>query len=193
MGKRIKGKHKRTTNVREPKPRFLIVCEGTETEDNYFRSFKAYGYIKGFGKNPQTLLNIAMKRCGSEDFDQVWLVFDKDENSNEEIEQVYSQARLNGIKIAFSNEAFELWFLLHFDYLNTGQNRQQLINFLENHVPEYEKNSTEMFDILHPQITVARQNAARLMDSYNPYIPHQANPSTTVYELVDELLKYYPN
>ncbi len=75
------GYAKRKVNIREVRKRFLIVCEGTETEPNYFRSFpvpKEVIEIKGIGKSPKKIIEEADSINQNGDYDRVWCVFDLD-------------------------------------------------------------------------------------------------------------------
>ena len=113
----------RKINIREPLSRFLIVCEGAQTEPNYFEGFRAPGLvirIEGIGHNTLSLVKKTTELRKDEDYDQVWCVFDKDENSSESFNADLTLAARNNIQVAYSNEAFELCYLLHFDYINTG-------------------------------------------------------------------------
>lgn len=61
-------------------------------------------------------------------FDVTWAVFDKDDfvDFNEAI----AYAKANSINPAWSNEAFELWYYLHFQFLDTQVGRHQYIEML---------------------------------------------------------------
>ena len=50
----------------------------------------------------------------------MWLVFDRDEWRAEVFNQVIAQAERKNIQVAYSNQAFELWYLLHFGYRDTS-------------------------------------------------------------------------
>ena len=60
----------------------------------------------------------------------VWCVFDRDKNideaqnerSNIEFDEAIALARRRGIKVAWSNDAFELWVLLHFEAVEITDN-----------------------------------------------------------------------
>ena len=108
---------------------FLIVCEGEKTEPNYFRSFPVDTKvikldIKGEGKNTKSLVEKAIqlkKDSESDEKDRFWCVFDRDKNDkNPHDAQNFNAAitltKTNGIKVAYSNDAFEVWYLLHFHY-----------------------------------------------------------------------------
>ena len=51
-------------------------------------------------------------------YDHYWVVFDKDNTQNQTFNESIDLARRNGFQVAYSNQAFELWFLLHFDYIS---------------------------------------------------------------------------
>lgn len=137
--------------------RFLIVCEGEKTEPNYFRRFrvpKLVVDVQGLGYNTIRLVREAVTQCETaqknrEPYDQVWCVFDRDSFPAAHFNTAIEIARQNNIQVAYSNEAFELWYLLHFIYLNTGITRQDYIERLENHLGHpYLKNSTGVYDEL---------------------------------------------
>lgn len=102
------------------RPRWLIVCEGEKTEPNYFRRFqKARVEVVGAGADPsqvvkQALTLQAQARAQKQPFDVVWVVFDRDDFAH--FNAAIDQARAKGLQVAYSNQAFELWYLLHFCY-----------------------------------------------------------------------------
>ncbi|GGA08608.1 RloB family protein [Okeania sp. KiyG1] len=69
-----------TVAIREVIERFLIVCEGEETEPNYLRSFrvpKDVIDVRGLGEEPSKLVKEPIKIRDKEDNnDLVWCVFD---------------------------------------------------------------------------------------------------------------------
>ena len=52
------------------------------------------------------------------DGDQLWCVFDCDDNKDSELQAAISYAEKHGYKIAYSNPVFEYWYLLHFEKRN---------------------------------------------------------------------------
>lgn len=67
----------RKLNTREIKERFLIICGGTETEPNYFRSFRVPRVvisIQGLRVSPSQVVEHAIDKQSKDDFDQVWCV-----------------------------------------------------------------------------------------------------------------------
>ena len=179
----------------DPDQTFLIVCEGERTEPNYFESFElanAAVEIDGTGKNTQSLINHILKTYDTKDYDQVWVVFDKDSFSSENFNAAIKRAQNKKINVAYSNEAFELWYLLHFHYYTTGITRDKYIEKLNNLLGhKYKKNSTSMYGEIKDKQYIAIRNAKKLMKKYqNGETPSQMNPSTTVFMLVEELNNY---
>ena len=197
---------RRQTKTRETRKRFLIVCEGERTEVNYFKAFtvpkKIEVMVKGEGKNSLSLVEKAIKIIDNvnkdDSFDQIWCVFDKDNCSKEQFNQAERLAKENNIKIAYSNEAFEIWFILHFQYLDIATSRSKYPKILTtqmkkyrllNEQEKYEKNREDMYEKLKPYQRTAITNAAKLIQDRDEAKKHpfDANPSTTVQELVQEL------
>ncbi|WOV83670.1 RloB family protein [Sporosarcina jeotgali] len=156
-----KRKLKRTQATKKVAPdRFLIICEGTKTEPNYFNHFKnkiiqkhrdsVYIEIIGEGKNTESLIREAtrLKNRANPDYSQVWCVFDKDDFSDEQFNAACQAAQNEGIQLAYSVESFELWYLLHFDYLQTAIHRDQYIAKLKMYLGSYGKNDPAIYDRL---------------------------------------------
>lgn len=84
----------RKVAVREPRERFLIVCEGAKTEPNYFRSFRVTSadiQPVGAGISTLSLVQYCVK-CrneSSEPYDQAWCVFDKDSNPADDFNAIF--------------------------------------------------------------------------------------------------------
>jgi hypothetical protein len=147
--------------------------------------------VRGTGYNTLSLVREAIKIKDEGDYDQVWCVFDRDSFPVLAFNEAISLAQREGIKVAYSNEAFELWYLLHFDFLNTGISRAAYITLLTERIGRrYEKNSRDMYDTLESRQQIAIENAKRLLKIYSPCRPAEDNPSTTVHLLVIELLKF---
>ena len=109
------------------KPTILIVCEGKNTEPSYFRQFKlSTATIKpiGEGYNTVSLVNRAIQLSEEKAYEQVWCVFDKDDFNNIDFNNAIQIAEANNFGVAYSNQAFEYWVILHFnDHQGGGMNR----------------------------------------------------------------------
>jgi hypothetical protein len=191
-----KGKRlgRRRTNFRPLRPKFLIVCEGAKTEPNYFQRFRVNKRVdvRGVGDNTLRLVERTCDIMQEDDYAQVWCVFDRDSFPAEHFNAALHLAQQHDIHVAYSNEAFELWYLLHFHYHDTATSRQRYGDMLTERLGfPYKKNDPEMYEHLIDLQSDAIRNAQTLLKQYDPaHNPERDNPSTTVHLLVQELNKY---
>lgn len=197
---------------KEQKQKILIVCEGENTEPSYFNQFKlTKADIKAIGQgyNTISLVNKAIEFAQKEKYDRVWCVFDKDDFKENDFNNAIWKAKGKKFGIAYSNQAFEYWLLLHFeDHQGGAMSRkdyyQKLNGYLATFGANYDKNSkkvtTAIFDILQAKVNSSdktRQNIA-CQRAKKIYIEHQNNgrtpakseSSTTVFQLIQEIEKY---
>lgn len=189
---------RRTEGKGKPFARILIVCEGEKTEPNYFQQFKVTSAkieVVGTGYNTLSLVQEALrlrdtaKEKGSP-YDQVWCVFDRDSFPDHQVDNAWNKARQHSIHTAFSNEAFELWFILHFDFINSACSRTEYQRMLSERLGKaYRKNDSSIYRDLRPWQETAIANAEKLLAQYPTRHPSRDNPSTEVHELVQELNK----
>ncbi len=127
------------------------------------------------------------------DYNQVWCVFDRDDCLKQDFNNAIANAHKAGFKVAYSNEAFELWYVLHFEFLNTGLPRQDYIPKLEEKLRHrYRKNSNSIYEDLVDKQATAIKNAKNLLKQYNPHNAESDNPCTTVHLLVEALNEFIP-
>lgn len=195
--KSSRGYSLRKVNTREVRTRFLIVCEGKKTEPNYFRSFRVNRDVveidikPGLGQQPSQLIKIAENENIKGDYDQVWCVFDRDNWTANDFNNAIISAQTKDVNVAYSNEAFELWYVLHFEFLHAGINRKDYEQKLDVALKKkYKKNSETIYDELLDKQDTAIKNATKLLSQYQPPSPDKDNPSTTVHVLVQELNKF---
>ena len=193
------------------KPTILIVCEGENTEPSYFSQFKlssARIIPVGAGKNTLALVDEAFSLSKDYQYDQVWCVFDKDSFPEANFNYAVQKALSNGLKVAYSNQAFEYWLLLHFEDHQGGEmNRKDYgkkINaYIKKYNISYDYNgskiiSEEFFDVLNevdPYLKIDRRisaiNRADRNDKFHKGKPAAKQESSTkVFNLVQEILKY---
>lgn len=201
-----RGCRDRITESREERRRFLIVCEGEKTEPNYFQAFgehlpKRLVELKIFGAGTNTLSLIRQaqglrdeRMNGDYPYDEVWVVFDRDSFPPDDFDNAIHMAETDEIKCAWSNEAFELWYILHFEYRTTSMPRAdyqaKLTQLLSR---KYQKNSVDMYQQLAKNGNQAQAIiwAHRLhKEDHDGKPPSRANPCTTVYQLVEELNRF---
>jgi hypothetical protein len=187
---------KRRKNFREVRKNFLIVCEGEKTEPNYFEKFrvpKKIFDVVGIGANTISLVEkaIELRNNSIVSYAEVWCVFDRDSFPAQNFNNAITLARQNNINVAYSNEAFEIWYLLHFNFHDSATSRAQYAAMLTDRLGfQYKKNDPSMYDRILPLQNVAIRNAENLINSYVNHSPERDNPSTTVHILVKELNKY---
>jgi len=163
----MKNKGKRPTRV--VKNTIVIVCGKVKTEANYFRNFKSK--ISRLGKvrvevvdkgsntaSPNDLVDEAIQiEQSSDNLAGIWVVFDKDAFV---LKGALAKASLNGIKVAWSNEAFELWVIFHFDFFTRTLKRKEYSRLLSNHLKrKYVKSDPKLFDYTYSKVHIAIENA----------------------------------
>ncbi len=194
-----KEKRKRSAGYAKNASRILIVCEGAKTEKLYFDAFpkpiNGAIVVRGTGYNTVSLVN-ETKRLRSileqeyrQAFTAVWCVFDRDSFSAEQFNNALQNAELFGFEVAYTNEAFELWYLLHFDYRTHAGSRADYEELLSTRLGfKYDKANAEMYAHLQDRQPIAIQNATRLYRSKgNRPNPEKDNPITRVHVLVEAL------
>lgn len=145
---------------------------------------------------------VEIRDKSSQKFDRIWIVFDKDSFPEANFNKAILNAETEGIKSAWSNEAFELWYLLHFVYRNTAMSREDYKKAIETQINtqiklktgkagsfSYKKNDAEMYKTLQElgNETNAINWAEKLEKTYTGQQYAKYNPCTTVYKLVQEL------
>lgn len=201
----------RRINTRiSPPDLILIITEGEKTEPNYFKQFKLsvrkVVKIKGTGTNTISLIKTAERevekarewyhrkygvKLKNKDI-VVWCVFDRDSFPPHDFDNAIQSANSKGYNVAYSNEAFELWYLLHFAYHDAAISRNQYVEKLSAVLnAPYKKNDERMYEILTSRQKDAIRNAETLMQSYTKIHPSQDNPSITVQELVKYLNLFF--
>lgn len=199
---RIERVLRRSNGLRTVKQTFLIVCEGEVTEPEYFNAFRlTSANVKAVGKGMNTisLVNEAIvikeqeKRKGRS-YDQYWVVFDKDNFADSNFNAAIQKAQGNGFKVAYSNQAFEYWYLLHFNLYQGAIHRSRYADMLTNLLGfKYGKSrgdSMKVFNIIYPKTRIAIDNAKKVISQFEGSNPAKEESSTTVYDLVEQLLKY---
>ena len=201
------AREQRQSRIRVERKRILIVCEGEKTEPNYFRSFQKAlpkGVVEleiiGTGDNTLNVVNKAIeernkKKDTNRAYDQVWAVFDKDSFPDHRFNEAVFLAKREKVGCAYSNEAFELWYLLHFEFYQNAAVRGHYAKLLSNHLQQpYQKNDSNIWSILEEKgdISMAIRRARELSERYSQNSPAQENPVTHVFRLVEELLIYLP-
>lgn len=187
----------------------LIVCEG-QTEKLYFESFPVLTLtveivdLEGQSKLKLIESTNAIIEQNDKEYDEVWCVFDMDikhgEKELSDYDNAISKGNKLGFNIAYSNDAFELWFYLHYQYTEQKNHRKYYYQALSNKWNvNYEKDGKKRKfclatynrleeDKLASQ-SKAIERADKLFKRQQHLIYHEQNPITLVYELVKFLNK----
>jgi len=179
--------------------RVLLVCEDSKSARDYFTAFqvdpqRAEVRTVGTGMNTDSLVEKAGElkeqavRTG-EPYNEVWCVFDRDSFPLRNYDRAFQLARANGIKVAWANEAFELCYLLHFNYHDAGISRKDYKAKLKPHF-NYQKDDQTIYEQVKDRQETALKNARRLERHWNDMgeqFPERRNPSTSVHLLVEFL------
>lgn len=198
-----------TINVNK---KFLIVCEGENTEPDYFRKFPVVSKdvitVKGgYGGGKKYLVDKAEEYACEKQYEShsVWCVFDYDvkadnPNQKQDYDNAISMAIKKGYNVAYSNDCFELWLILHHDFIQHQHHRTEYFDMLRKKwklersyetIGKQQEFTEKLYEKLLPNQRTAIKNAKKLFESNDDGRPyHQMNPCTTVFKLVEELNRY---
>lgn len=200
--------------------RLLIVTEGVNTEVSYFQQFRMPNMqvrAVGTGYNTVSLVRRAAQIREEEankgnEYDQVWCVFDKDDFSPEDFNEAVrlAEGMFGAECVAYSNQSFEYWLLLHFlDHQGGAMHRRQYDIRLNECLQPYgitydgsksKRISIDFFDLMlavDPQtrkrrIDQAISRAERVFDQYDHRSPAFEESSTAVFRVVNVILGNQP-
>lgn len=181
----------RKKGTRKINPIIVIVCEGKDTEVNYFKNFNSRYTrvdIKVAGKNstgknkakatdPYNLIKLAISQNKNYDIvesdgDRIWCVFDVDINYNNnnsiqsKIKEIEEAKKLinkkENVNVAISNPCFELWYLLHYEYTTAAlKSFNDVEKKLKSYISDYSKNG-DFYNQLVQNIDIAIKNGVNL-------------------------------
>lgn len=208
MRRRRTGRIGRGKSKKEPKARFVLFCEGSNTEPAYFSAIRkvwigalieietrpgvgspitvakeALGLARGMGLSSRS----RRRKNSFEENDWVWAIFDRDDH--ERYSEAVAVCEENGIGVARSNPCFELWLILHETDYDRPDGRHVVQRELERLRKEYDRNRRkvpdceEMVTRLLDAETRSEAQLRRRVDEGSPFGP----PSTTVGALTREI------
>ena len=204
----------RRTATRPIASSHLIISCGQESEINYFEGFEKY--IKQQEENrlvdfyyavdpvdPMNMANnverrtLKAERDNNCHIDHVWVLFDKDdftqENFNNAISKIESvEKKETTFHVLWSNQCYELWLLLNFCNMQSAIDRSAYIDKLELYLKEkYNKSDELIFEKINLKggnILKAIRFAKALVDE--SISPAKNDPATKIYEFFDHFRKY---
>jgi hypothetical protein len=200
MAKKIISKkplkcNRKSSKKQKPRLSFMIFTEG-QTEEGYLKKFKVRcKTIKGGNALLLVEEAIIQKANVKRVHDQYWVVFDRDDCSESDFIKAINLAEKNGLKVAYSCEAFELWWLFHFIQIQAPIQRKEYEKKIKQHIQEYtysEKGLIQgqlMWILLNKSLNTGIKNAKQAHQKFqHPAIAYHQSV-TTVYELVELLLE----
>ena len=210
-------------------PDVIIACEDGVSSPTYFKQIVAkliqekritqdsFVIANHNHSNPSGVLEDLKKHtCNNgktyKNFEHKWIVIDRDiarvnggGHSKEDFNLAFNKAKKDKVQVAYSNDSFELWYLLHFEYRDTAILRDEILDevikklkaknqhkfsLLDKTTIKQANFTKQIFEELIILQDVAIRNAKKLLDSYGDnHHPENENPSTTVHLLVKILNK----
>lgn len=170
---------------------------------------------KSGGRNTISLIeyaenDVANRVHRGEKIDHVWIFYDKDSFDKDlydnSFHKITSKNKKNFVNddgdncdsnnirwhALWSNECFELWMLLHFEYSDACLSRTSYIPKIDKILNDkqkglsYEKNLANLYQILEKYGSI--KNAFRWSKKLNDSLPNineKTNPSTGIYDLIE--------
>ena len=203
----------RKTNSRASYERYLIVCEGSKTEPQYFQEIRSSYrlqtanvgiFFSEFGTEPIQVVEYAKhlfiygdadRGIKARAFEKVFTVFDRDEhktyfNALGKVTSLDKTLRNDarqvvGFEAITSIPNFELWLLLHYENIQHPLHRDDVIERLKKYIPTYNKGINGLFKLLEPLIEVANERSCILAEKSNPHT--DSEPYTDIFKLVELL------
>ncbi|MEZ8382279.1 RloB family protein [Vibrio splendidus] len=189
LKKKAHKKQNRDRQLRDPYPKFLIICEDTVSGYQYLLDIVKYYKLStanftivGLGESPLNIVQEAERKFNLEseshrhNFDQVFCVFDRDTHGTY-YNAISMVDALNGrlapadepiFHAITSNPCFELWLLFHFVYTTQvflPSHKKSAANNVEvelkKHLPSYGKSNTNVFSAVHEHVDLAIENSER--------------------------------
>ena len=198
----------RSGGHRKRNPVVYIICEGEKTEIKYFGSYRTRNSmitIEPLHSKHQAAKalvehaasKVSQRGYDESDGDKIWCVFDRDNNTDADLQSAEEHAARLGYSIAYSNPSFELWYLLHFvDQRSMLADSDAVERLLDMHqrLPGYDKvkdYSARLLPYRTDAIRRAQQRLDGLATENQKLIRRGGNPYTTVNKLVQYLLERF--
>ena len=212
--RRKNERKKRKENISKQKSsNWLIVCEGTKTEPNYFieavneinqnieDKYKLKVNVIGTGKNTVSLvksvedLQVEIDKYNNRliPYSKIFVVFDKDSFSDKNFDEAINMCLTNGYIPLWSNQAIEFWFLLHFNYIDVKMDRKMYATKINEYFKKkglkytYYKNDSKIYSKLreHGSLNKAKTSAKKIHLTHIKDKPSQSESCTSVYKFFE--------
>jgi hypothetical protein len=189
--------------TRQFKSKILILCEGL-TEKNYFTAMKedlrlpktiGIAIFQSHKVDCKGIVEEAIKKAKREGFQEIFVVFDHDNQSRRE--EAFQLASYKNIKIIFSSICFELWYLFHFKEKSTKAFASESVLEKElkkcTGMEKYQKNDFKHYSILKDKLNFALSNAKKVRESVLECNFGELVCNLNPYTNVDELVHFLEN
>ncbi len=174
----------RVSKGKKMRPNYFVFCEG-ETEVAYVEMLRSHYRLPIHIIPKRTLLNVTpalISRCKANyvetEHDMTFLMYDLD------VPSVLGRLQnIPGAILLCSNPCIEIWLLLHYTDQCAEIGSDDCVSKLSGYMGQYRKGKLPIENRLYlmDNVDVACKRAKNL----HPY----QNPSTTIYELIEELGK----
>lgn len=198
------------TRTEDKRPTFIIFTEDAMSEKLYFESFQTeklkINVVEDQKSKMGSIFRAIRHREEKKEFDEgihIWCVFDRDFNGNpdelnlEEIsfDESLRTAEGHNIKVAWSNDCFELWILLHYEDINHTEQLlrdkyyERLTKIMEADV-ELSKNFSKAIDAGHYNYKECFKRESNFKNHILPILQDKTRRTTAI-ERAEELEKYH--
>ena len=209
-------RHKKRRKARNTKRKrvehkaVLIALEDTKSSKYYFQELLKHKELTGkvvfakhIGTDSGSVIEAIIsheKENPNQKYEKRWAVIDKDDYSKNQINGAIQRAKQLDICIAISNEAYELWILLHFRPITRYTSRKDLNSelnkiFKDKFSVEYSKSSQDIYGLIIDFQPKAIKNAKQLVkthiQNHGKLDPYANNPLTMIFQLVECLNSLY--
>jgi hypothetical protein len=160
---------RRSKGLKAREEAWLFFCEGSKTEPNYIKSLVEYAnsktskaklkiHVEGDGRNTKSLIRSVEDFFERVDnlykdkhikYIETFVLFDKDSFSSNDFNTAIDMAISREYIPIWSNECFELWFLLHFNNHISDNGREAYYSKLKTIMGKSYKKADDMFPIIH--------------------------------------------
>jgi hypothetical protein len=187
----IKGH--RMQQLRNLRQTFMIFTEG-ETEEGYFKQFKVRcKTVKGGHALKIVEEAIVQKKNLKRAYDQYWVVLDKDNTSVDDFLKAIQLAERNKMRVAYSCDAFEIWWLFHFMQIKSPIPPKEYERKIKIYIKEYSlrnkglQQGETMWLMLNEKLKTAIINAKKAHNQFSSPKDTFNQSVTTEYQLAEIL------
>mgnify|MGYP000866535990 CR=1 FL=1 len=185
----------------------FILTQGTVTEVEYFKYFKNTNRVLSLQiqvkskheTNAHDFVKYAIDNYQDEikNYDEFWVVFDKDATDNTDFNRAIALATRNKCICAYSIQAFEIWFIHHFKPYSSPLDRQQygreLSKLLGFPYDKSERSTKRIVEELYSRFDEAIINSEQTYNQFNHLNPASEESSSTVFLLAKSIKEFKKN